>query len=499
MTESKWLWWSGVALLVLTVHTNWASPLAAWLFAIPLLLFTARRGLLKVLGALAIGMVVWLAATSLAFVPEALLAFAALTLLQWLAFVAHRLLTPRLPGFLGTLVFPTVLAAAEYLFPVLIRFGDYGALGSTQHANLPLLQLASVTGVYGITFLIGWFASTAVWAWETRNARKFVVYGGVLAAVFAAGGARLVFFAPTEQSVRVAAVSPTRAADQRSSAAQSTMDLKYWRAADVVAADPRATSAAFAPVTDDLLEQTRTQARAGAKIVLWPETHARVLERDHRDLLDRTAVIARETGAYVNIAYALYTGEAPNIRNVSTMITPDGQVAWTYDKSEPTPMEPMTPGPGELPTVDTPYGRIAGAICYDADFPHLMRQAADKGADLLLVPANDWAEFSELHAEKAVFRNVEYGYSMLRDSAHGLSTAVDAQGRVLAETDWFRTDQQTLVANLPLQARTATVYSSVGDVFAWLCLAGSLALTAAALRRSPAAVGTPTPVSNSAS
>ncbi|AXB44976.1 apolipoprotein N-acyltransferase [Amycolatopsis albispora] len=487
MTKTKLLWWSGVALLALTVHTNWASPLAAWLFAIPLLLFTfaARRGLLKVLGALAIGTLVWLAATTLLFVPAALLAFAVLTLLQWLAFVAHRLLTPRLPGFLGTLVFPVTLAGAEYLFPLVVRFGDYGALGSTQHANLPLLQLASVTGVYGITFLMGWFASTAVWAWETRNARRFVVYGLVLAAVFAGGAARLAFFAPADTSVRVAAVSPTRAADERTASALSTMEVEYWRAGAVVAADPGGVRAAFAPVTDDLLEQTRRQAVAGAKIVLWPETHARVLEGDQRELLDRATVIARETGAYVNLAYAMYTAEAPNIRNLSTMITPSGEIAWTYDKSQPTPMEPMTPGPGVVPTVDTPYGRIAGVICYDADFPHLMRQAADKGADLLLVPANDWAEFSELHAEKAVFRNVEYGYSMLRDSAHGLSTAVDAQGRVLASTDWFRTDQQTLVANLSVQARTATVYSTVGDAFAWLCLAGAGALTLAALRRRP--------------
>ncbi|MBN6034416.1 nitrilase-related carbon-nitrogen hydrolase [Amycolatopsis sp. 195334CR] len=486
MTKSKLLWWSGVVLLALSVHTNWASPLAAWLFAVPLLLFTAPRGLPKVLGALAIGTTVWLAATSLLFVPAALLAFGALTVLQWLAFVAHKLLSPRLPGFLGTLVFPATLAGAEYLFALVIRFGDYGALGSTQHANLPLLQLASVTGVYGITFLMGWFASTAVWAWETRNARRFVVYGLVLAAVFAAGAARLTFFAPTEKSVRVAAVSPSHTADERSGDALSTMDIEYWRAAEVATAEPGAIRAAFAPVTDDLLEQTRTQARAGAKIVLWPETHARVLERDHRELLDSAAVIARETGAYVNLAYAMYTGEAPNIRNLSTMITPAGEIAWTYDKSRPTPMEPMTPGPGEVPTVDTPYGRIAGVICYDADFPHLMRQAADKGADLLLVPANDWAGFSELHAEKAVFRDIEYGYSMLRNSSHGLSTATDAQGRVLASTDWFRTDQQTLVANLPLQPRTSTVYSTVGDVFAWLCLAGAAALALTALRRSPA-------------
>lgn len=68
---------------------------------------------------------------------------------------------------------------------------------------------------------------------------------------------------------------------------------------------------------------------------------------------------------------------------------------------------------------------------------------------------------------------MENGYSLFRQSTHGNSTAVDGQGRVLAHADYYRTDQQTLVADLPVQPRTQTVYARVGDVFAWLCLAAA--------------------------
>ncbi len=426
---------------------------------------------------LLIGQLFWLGVTSLLFVLSALFAFTLLTLLQTAAFAADRLLAER-AGPLRTLVFPTTLVAGEYLFTLITGFGDFGALGSTQSGTLPLLQVASVTGVYGITFVLAWFASVVntVWAegfaWP-RVRRTVLVHACVLGLVFAAGGARLLFDAPETRTVRVAGISPSADADRASSEALERIGVKYWRAQEVSGADPGAVGAAFAPITEDLVTRTRQQASAGAKIVVWPETHARVLERDQASLLARVGAEAKQAGIHVELAYALYTAQAPYIRNVAVLVDPSGAVRWTYDKTHPTPMEPMTPGPGTVPVTDSPYGRIASVICYDADYPGLMRQAADQDVALMLVPANDWQGFAALHAEKAVFRAVENGYALFRQSTHGNSTAVDSQGRVLGHAAYFRTEQQTLVADLPVQPRTSTVYSAIGDVFAWLCLAAA--------------------------
>ncbi|MFI7119660.1 apolipoprotein N-acyltransferase [Amycolatopsis sp. NPDC049868] len=477
--KPRLLWWLGTALLLLAVHTDWNVPLAAWVFPVFLLryarLVPTRRAILMVGLSLLIGQLFWLGVTSLLFVLSGLLAFTLLAVLQTTAFLADRLFADR-AGPLRTLVFPVTLVAGEYLFTVITGFGDFGALGSTQSANLPLLQTASVTGVYGLTFVLAWFASVANTVWTERwqpVKRTVVVHLCLLGVVFAAGGARLLFDAPTTKTVRVAGISPSTEADRSSSGALERIGVKYWRAEEVASADPVAVGAAFAPVTDDLVTRTRQHAAAGAKIVLWPETHASVLERDQAALLARVGTEAKQAGVHVGLAYALYTAQAPYIRNVAVLVGPSGEVLWTYDKTHPTPMEPMTPGPGVVPTEDSPYGRIASVICYDADFPGLMRQAADKGTSLMLVPANDWPGFGSLHAEKAVFRAVENGYSLFRHSTHGNSTAVDSQGRVLGHADYYRTDQQTLVADLPVQPRTQTVYGRVGDVFAWLCLAAA--------------------------
>ncbi|WP_410604017.1 apolipoprotein N-acyltransferase [Amycolatopsis sp. lyj-90] len=475
--KPRLLWWLGTTLLLLSVHTDWNVPLAAWVFPVFLLRYArqvpVRRAILFVGLSLLIGQLFWLGATGLAFVLSALLAFTLLAVLQTTAFLADRLIADR-AGPLKTLVFPATLVAAEYLFTLVTGFGDFGALGSTQSGNLPLLQTASVTGVYGLTFVLAWFASVVntVWAegWP-RVKRTALVHACVLGLVFLAGGARLLFDAPTTQTVRIAGISPSTAADTASTDALERIGVKYWRAQEVVAADPVAVGAALAPVTEDLVTRTRQQASAGAKIVIWPETHASVLERDQAELLKRVGAEAKQAGIHVGLAYALYTAQAPYIRNLAVLVGPTGEVLWTYDKTHPTPMEPMKPGPGVVPTADSPYGRLATVICYDADYPGLMRQAADKETSLMLVPANDWQGFGSLHSEKAVFRAVENGYSLFRHSTHGISTAVDNQGRVLGKADYFRTDQQTLVADLPVQPRTQTVYARVGDVFAWLCLA----------------------------
>ena len=113
-------------------------------------------------------------------------------------------------------------------------------------------------------------------------------------------------------------------------------------------------------------------------------------------------------------------------------------------------------------------GRLANVICYDADYPELMRRAAEKGADLMLVPAYDWEGAEYLHAENVVFRAVENGYSVVRQSSHGAHSKVQCRG-------------SHTIAQVPLQARIPTIYSRVSEVFAWLCVAGTVLLATKSL------------------
>jgi apolipoprotein N-acyltransferase len=115
------------------------------------------------------------------------------------------------------------------------------------------------------------------------------------------------------------------------------------------------------------------------------------------------------------------------------------------------------------------------AICFDLDFPHYIRQVGMAQADLFLVPSSDWEAIKLVHHIPAAFRAVENGVPMVRATRWGLSAVVDPYGRVLAQLDSFVTSNQTLVAQVPLGG-VRTLYARFGDWFAWLCVAGLLAL-----------------------
>jgi len=495
ISPTRLLWLAGTATLIFAVHTNWDIPLAAWLYPILLLRYTslmpALQGILRTGLALLVGNVFWLAVTGMVFVPIAVAVFVLLSILLTVPFALDRLLAHRLGGITATLVFPASRVAMEYFFGSAVGFGSWGSLGVTQHGNLLIIQTAAVTGVYGVSFLIAWCASVCSRCWEHgfrwREIRPaMLVYISVLALVLGANGARLLFFRPTIHTVRVAGVGPSRPAEMASKDAIKAAVKQYWKPKMVSEADPARVRNAFSFVNEALLAATEREARAGAKIVLWPETQAKVLEQDLDGFLDRVARIARDENVYVDAAFALYTRREPNVRNVSVLITPQGTAAWIYDKAHPTPMEPMRPGSGSVPSADSSYGRLANVICYDADYPDLMRQAARKSADMMLVPADDWRGFEYLHAENVVFRAVENGYSIVRQASHGVSTAVDSQGRILASVNYFDTDDPAMIAQMPLQPRTSTIYSVIGDWFAWLCAAGTVALVIKSLLRNSA-------------
>ena len=100
----------------------------------------------------------------------------------------------------------------------------------------------------------------------------------------------------------------------------------------------------------------------------------------------------------------------------------------------------------------------------------------------MLVPSNDWREIDPWHSHMARFRAVEQGFNMVRHVSNGLSLATDYQGRVLASMDHFATDQRVMVAYVPTQG-ARTVYSRVGDLFAWLCIAVLVAAVGLSRRR----------------
>src|SRR5712691_4619228 len=261
----------------------------------------------------------------------------------------------------------------------LISFGPSGTLNSiayTQYGDLPLMQVVSVTGIWGITFLLTWFAAVVNWAWERGFAWPNVrggglLYAAVLAVVLLGGGARLALFPPQATLVRVAGLSPTQAAVAAFNKQLPQGTLSLVLSGKGTQADRALVRSAFSTLDDDLLARSQQEARAGAKIVVWPEVSpagAFILQEDEPALIQRAGTLAREAGIYLDMALGVFlpdAGNGPFLKDEAVLLDPTGHVVWTYEKTHLVPGEQgeVVPGDGKVPLVESPYGLLANVIC----------------------------------------------------------------------------------------------------------------------------------------
>ncbi len=465
------------ALLVGFSWGRWLAPLAAWIGPVLIIRFArdhkAGRGYPMVLAAMVLAAAIgfW------GFFGPLMSVFIAVGygFLLSLPYLADRLLQRRLGAFAATLVYPLAATSVELLNNHVNPLGAWGMTGFSQYGVVPLMQLSSVTGMIGITFLMGWFAAVANASWEYRDRigqirGALVACGAGLSVVLVFGYAR-VGLASQEQTVRVAGVT-----------AQSA-DVLFELGEDLDLAGRRAL---VQDHRDLYFAATVREAQAGAQVVLWPEIAGFGIKEDEAALIAQAKAVAREQGIY--LAIPLYTQDPDGIEldeNVLVVLDPAGEVVLEHVKYGGAVTEaPRLVGDKVLRTADTPFGVLSGVICYDLDFPTVLQQAGRNATALMLVPSKDWAAIDPVHSYMAAFRAVEGGMSLVRQTDQGLSIAYDPYGRVLAQTDYFDSTDRTMVAQVPV-GHVSTVFSTVGRWFEWLCLAGLLAVTASAFRPRP--------------
>jgi apolipoprotein N-acyltransferase len=458
---------------------RWLAPLAAWIGPVLIMRYARDHkvgpGALLVFAANFLAFAIGFGAMWSHWGLPAVPILAVLYGILWsLPYLADRLVGPRLRGFSSTFVYPLAATTLEFVNIHTNPLGTWGATGFTQYGNLPLMQLASVTGMIGITFLMGWFASIANWAWENRS-RVGEIRGGlaafavVFAVVFIFGSVRL-NLAPTSETgetVRVAGITSQgldslseRTANDSSVEAVRPLLQSFWEA---------------------YFAQTVREAQAGAQVVLWPEINAPTFPAVEASHIAQAQEVARQNGIYLALPVGVIDLDTRQwTENKLLLIDPTGAIVMEHYKYGGSIIETTRVGDGKLLTVDTPFGVVSGVICYDLDYPAVVQQTGQKGTGLLLVPSKDWFEIDPVHTHMAVFRAIENGMSLVRQTDTGLSIAVDPYGRVLAQTDFFGATDRTMVAQVPVR-HVATLYTAFGRWLEWLCLAGFLFVVAWAL------------------
>lgn len=145
------------------------------------------------------------------------------------------------------------------------------------------------------------------------------------------------------------------------------------------------------------LNQTVEYAKQGSEIVIWSET---AVLMKNAQMTDQFLAVAKNIsttyGIYLGVTYSQFLdAQLIQSKNMFTLLDPNGEIAFMYQKAHPVTMveTTVTAGPNVLPVADSEkFGRLGGSICFDMDFQNFIAQAGKKKVDLMLQPSWTWGK-----------------------------------------------------------------------------------------------------------
>ena len=385
----------------------------------------------------------------------------------------------------------------EWLRGWVITGFPWNKLGDSQHANsgvaLGLAQIAEITGVYGLSFVLCLFNLGIVLTIEKfrrdhgfgrrPHVELFVAVGLVLLC-WNYGARAVLRYHPGGEPLTVTLIQPNVPQEVKEDKALSDLSRKLLR---------------------DLTEKAISVSKP--QLILWPETATPDYFRWDKECFQTISNVVTRTGAYLMTGSMDLDGyENPataRAYNAVFMVQPNLRHQKPYWKMHLVPfgefvpferwlpfMKYLTPIPGSfesgteytLQRMASPPVNIAPLICFEDTFPYLARNFVKRGATLLVNVTNDgWFKTSAgayQHAACAVFRSIETRTPMIRCANNGLSGYVDTLGRLVdfihggPNDDIFIMGWKTLTVPVsPVNvSQPLTFYVRYGDVFAFACI-----------------------------
>jgi len=406
-----------------------------------------------------------------------------------------RPLGPRNDEFLEPLfLIPAAWVALEWARSYVFTGFGWALLGYSQSYNLPAIQIADVTGVYGVSFLVIMFNAAIFLAIKNlRNKKEFlipaVMTAVLMTAVMVYGLLRLnnVF---TGEKLKVSVVQGNISQDQK-------WDARF---------------------TEQIIEKygalTTLSAAERPDLIIWPETSVPGFIENQKGLLEWVKGLAVAADAPLLVGAPRY--EEVNGRelyyNSAFLFLKNGFIDRHYDKMHLVPFGEYVPlknlfffvhrfaprpigdfvGGKEFTVFRFPIERsvkekdhnwklmkkvgFGCLICFEDIFPDLARGLVKNNAGFLVNITNDaWFGRSSAayqHAQASVLRAVENRVNVIRAANTGLSCFIDQKGRIVSKVskgdkdlfiDGFKSHEIVL-------SRTRTVYTAYGDIFAYLCI-----------------------------
>jgi len=396
------------------------------------------------------------------------------------------------------LIFPLAWTAFEYARSSGFLGYPWGLLGHSQYAFLPVIQIASITGVWGVSFLI--LLANSVLAesvWRTaRRARRPglpLLVGAAAVGITIFGGALAVVSYDAhppepERTVKIALVQ------QNSDPRKHNYDVTF----------------------ESLKALTNQALTHNPDLVVWSETafvpNIRKWSQEdpkryrYARLVQDLLRFQKSTHTWLltgNDDYSTRTDSAGNeIRldyNAAVLFSDTGKRVNTYHKIKLVPFTEYFPYKKQLPAVykllqdfdvtfwepgtertvfEHPKFRFSTPICFEDAFPDGVRRFVTHGAQVIVNISNDYWSLTDSEAKQhfvaSLFRAVENRVPVLRATASGLTGQVDPYGHILQTAPYYK--EAYLMADVPIVSHPETIYTKFGDWFPWASVAGVILL-----------------------
>jgi apolipoprotein N-acyltransferase len=372
---------------------------------------------------------------------------------------------------------PVIWVCFEYLKSIVLTGFPWENLGYSQYLNIYLIQVADVTGVFGLSFLII-LVNATLFELANKGTKKTFIFATVVFLIMA-----MVYVYGFYRLNQVENLMKT-SRDMEVSLIQGNIDQSIkW-------------SAQYQGETLNIYERLsiRNLPEEGSLIV-WPETAVPFKFQDKGILQDQIINLARKTRSWLifgSISSSRKEG-ASDYFNSAYILSPEGEIQGKYDKvhlvpyGEYVPLRKFFPfvnkltagigdfgkGTGFLP-ISMGEKKIGVLICYEGILASAARSYKKNSADLLVNITNDaWfgntsAPFQ--HFSMTVFRAIETRLFLVRAANTGISGIIDPGGRITARTNIF---QEEALKGYVKYINMPTFYAKYGDLiviasFLWL-------------------------------
>lgn len=369
---------------------------------------------------------------------------------------------------------PFLWISFEYILTNFLTGFPWELLGYSQFKNLPLIQMASITGVYGISWVIVLLQSMFLFSIKWRKKAPFFMALAFVLLLHGAGLWSLRGDHTTENSFKGSVIQGNVSSDI------------YWH---------KISFNEINGLFERHIELSHQVCADGARLIIWPEFSVPLCfscsEPLYQDFKEKLFQFVKDTESTLLLGtneIAVSNGHTSYF-NTALCLSPELSISQYYKMhlvpfGEYTPykkifsfIEKMTHAIGDI-TPGEKYSlhqfetlRFGSPICYEIIFPNLVRKFVKKGAHFLVTITNDgWYGKSSApyqHFSMAVLRAIENRRYLLRAATTGVSGIIDPYGRILSKSEMMT---KTYLTGEIVPSRKLTIYTKYGDILSFFSL-----------------------------